>query len=295
MNGTQLIWSLGLASSCLIAATGCQQAHSAKTAPSTPPAADEYQQLVAEAQRLQPPAVPPSTVNLAVDQSGSMGFSRIATATYSDVAPVLAALAQTGGTIAVSKICDRSDVPLVRATLPEPPRLGSLPPVGSPPQPPRTDRGNPFHIQKQLKQYEQDLAAYNQQLSVAQQALATYQQQLSQHQQDNQKRLEQIKPAIEAILQQPRNCQATDIQRAIERANVLFREPIAWSQPPRTYAVFITDGLDTFSAAPANLQADRVVLVNGSEELGIFQSVRHERFEAPQVALRAVADAMLRP
>ncbi|WP_448571379.1 hypothetical protein [Trichothermofontia sp.] len=146
-----------------------------------------------------------------------------------------------------------------------------------------------------MKQYEQDLATYQQQLSAAQQVIDTYQQQLSQQQQANQQQIERLKPAIEAILKHPRNCQATDIQRSLERAHVLFQEPIAWSQPPRTYAVFITDGLDTFSTAPAKLQADKVVLVNGSETLGIFQSVQHDRFEAPQVALSAVANWIAQP
>jgi|GEM_PF-2093832 len=300
--------NLAIATLCmgvgLVAGTGCGPTHPATpaigAAPS--PAPDrvaqrlaQYQATLAEVQALQPPPVPPSTVGIAVDQSGSMGFSRIATATYSDVKPVVDALVRTGGTLALSKICDRSDVPLVRTTFAEPPRLGQLPAIGNPPERPKSDRGDPFQIQKHLKQYEKDLAAYEQQLGTAQQTLDAYKQQLSQHQQTSQQQLERLKPEIEAILNHPRNCQATDIQRAIERTNVLFQEPIAWSQPPRTYAVFITDGLDTFSSAPAKLQADKVVLVNGSETLGIFQSVRHERFEAPQVALSAVADWMLKP
>ncbi|WP_448571380.1 hypothetical protein [Trichothermofontia sp.] len=114
----------------------------------------QYQRIRAEIQARQAPVRPPSTVFIGVDQSGSMGFSRIATATYGDIKPVLDALAQNGGTIAVGKICDRSDVPLVRTSFAEPPRLGNLPAIGDPPVRPKTDRGDPFHIQKQLKQYE---------------------------------------------------------------------------------------------------------------------------------------------
>lgn len=252
------------------------------------PLIKELQAEVANVKEIQPPALPPSQVVLHVDQSGSINLARVAPMSYSDVEPVLKALSETGGTFAMGAICDRSNRPLVRTTFPEAPRM-NLNSIPTPPDSPDTTRGNPYKNRERLKQYEEAMAAYQDKATPIKQQLIAYQQELQQHQAENHQRIEDLQPQIETLLNQPRNCQHTDIQSAVERANLLFDEPPAFSQPPRTYAVFLTDGLDSFSSQPAQLNADSVLLVNGSGDMGIFQSVDHKRFESPTAALTVLA------
>ncbi|OYD87589.1 hypothetical protein CDG77_28540 [Nostoc sp. 'Peltigera membranacea cyanobiont' 213] len=248
---------------------------------------------LAEIQAMQPPIAPPSIVNIGIDQSGSMQTARVAEAKLTDVELVLKSLSRTGGTFAMSSICDRSDRPLIRTTFPEPPRL-NITAIPAPPQRPDTSRGNPFKHQKELKTYYKDAKTYPEQITAIYTQLNSYQQQIEQYYTNNQQRINALKSQLQTVFKQPRNCQATDIQRAVQRANWLFNEPNTLSQMPRKYAVFITDGLDTFSVQPIQLKADQVVLVNGSSDVGVFQSIEHQRFESPNAAFSTLAEWMVR-
>ncbi len=279
---------LVLASSLL---SSCGTASSiSSSAINTNGTSQSLQQEITKVLAMQPPAVPPNIVNLSIDKSGSMASARIPDTTFSDVELILKSLSQTGGTLAVSLICERSDRPLIRVTLLQPPRFHQtqLPP--EPEKPPKLN--NPYKQREKLEQYQQAVREYNQQVALVRQQLETYEQRLARHQTDTQQRIDAIKPPIEEVLQRPSICQSTDIQRTVQRANLLFNEPVSWTETPRKYAVFITDGLDSFSSEPAQLQADRVLLVNGSEELGIFHQVAHERFESPTAALTMLAKWM---
>ncbi|MFM6121686.1 MAG: hypothetical protein ACKPEO_21510 [Sphaerospermopsis kisseleviana] len=274
--------------------TGCELSSPSRAEDATlPKIYNQATTKLAAIQAIQPPAAPPSIVNVGIDQSGSMQTARVAHAKLADVELVLNSLSRTGGTFAMSAICDRSDRPLIRETFPEPPRL-DVTSIPAPPQRLETGRGSPFKHQKQLKEYHKEAETYPQKITVIDQKLDTYKQQLEQYYTNNQQRINSLKPQIQTVLNQPRTCQATDIQKAVERANWLFNEPNTLSQTPRKYAVFITDGLDTFFTNPAQLKADQVVLVNGSSNVGVFQSIQHQRFESPNAAFSALAEWIVR-
>ncbi|MDF0555620.1 hypothetical protein [Kamptonema sp. UHCC 0994] len=252
---------------------------------------------VAQAIAQQPHQSAPATVGIFPDLSGSMTSARVAPVKFEDFQVVFDALQQTGGTIAFGAICDRSNQPLVRATLPQPPRLEASQ-FNNPikPEEPNSKRGNPFKNKKIKAEYDQLLQIYEQQLAQDRQTLANFQQRLATLKKENQAQIATIKPQVVAILNHPRNCQATDIQTAIQRANLLFQEPSSgFNQPPRRFAVFITDGLDTFSSQAARLSADKVLLVNGTPGVGIFQTVPHSRFESPQIAVNHLSKAIGQP
>jgi hypothetical protein len=244
-------------------------------------------------QKMQPLKVPPSIVNIGVDQSGSMNSARVAKTEYADVETVLNVVSKTGGTFALSAICSRSDKPLTRVSFPQPPNLG-ITAIPTPPQRPDTSKGSPFKHRKLLDKYDVKVEEYEQQIAEINQKLDNHKQQLEQQQQRNQQNINQIKPAIKTVLDSPRDCQATDIQRAVYRAKWLFNEPHNFSDKPRHYAVFITDGLDSFSKESVKLTADKIILVNGSAEMGIFQSLKHDRFESPNAALQMLSEWMIK-
>jgi len=252
---------------------------------------EQYQQLttkLAQVQPLQPSTVTPSVVFIGIDQSGSMETARVSQTQLNDIEVILNVVSQTGGTVAISAICDRSDLPLVRTTFVQPPVL-NVTSIPEPPQRPDTSKGSPFKHQEALKEYKKEVEKYEKQLTNIAQTITVYQETLNQYQAKSQENIDSIKPKIDAVLNHPRNCQSTDIQNSIQRANLVFGELGNWSQTPRKYAVFITDGLDSFSSQPAQVKADQVILVNGSNEMGIFQSIKHDRFESPNVALSHLA------
>ncbi|MFB2891618.1 hypothetical protein ACE1CI_01610 [Aerosakkonemataceae cyanobacterium BLCC-F50] len=252
---------------------------------------------VAQAIAQQPRQTAPATVGIFPDLSGSMTSARVAPLKFEDFQVVFESLQQTGGTIAFGAICDRSNRPLVRVTFPQPPRLEPSQfnnPVK--PEDPNSKRGNPFKKKKGKAEYEQHLQVYEQKSTQDRQTLANFQQRFATLKKENQAQIAAIKPQVVAILNHPRNCRATDIQSAIQRANLLFQEPnSSFNQPPRRFAVFITDGLDTFSSQAARLSADKVLLVNGTPSVGIFQTIPHSRFESPQTAVNNLSNAIGQP
>lgn len=236
----------------------------------------------------------PITIAVAIDQSGSMEDARVSSVTFSDLQPMLKKLEQSGGEIAVSAICDRSNRPLVRVLVPEPPRIDEK--MLTIPTPPSklVDEGSPFEKDEREKAYDAKMADYNSKVDQTLKVLDDYKVQLEQHHKDTQKRIADVAPKLEEILEAPRNCEETDIQNSLERANLFFSEPSdRWSQKPKRFALFITDGLDSFSQSPANLPPDaKVVVVNGSIDVGIFYKVKHDRFESPKQAIAYLAGLM---
>lgn len=260
----------------------------------SPPQTDQPISEVAQAIAQQPRQTAPATVGIFADLSESMTSARVTPLKFEDLQGVFNTLQQTGGTIAFGAICDRSNQPLVRVTFPQPPRLETNQfnnPVK--PEDPNSKRGNPFKKKKLKADYDQHLQVYEQKLAQDRQTLANFQQRLATLKKENQAQIATIKPQVTAILNHPRNCQATDIQSAIQRANLLFQEPSSGlNQPPRRFAVFITDGLDSFSSQAARLNADKVLLVNGTPGVGIFQTIPHSRFESPQTAVNHLSNGI---
>ena len=270
--------------------SSCKPPDSKATQPQTGQPIGEVAKAIAQ----QPTKIPPASIGIFVDLSGSMTSARVAPLKLEYLQDVFKALQEAGGTIAFGAICDRSNRPLARITFPQPPRL-EINQFNNPvkPEDPDSKRGNPFKKKKAKAEYEQHLQAYEQQAAQDRQTLANFQQRIATLKTENQAQIATIKPQVVAMLDRPRNCQSTDIQSAIQRANLLFQEPsTGFDQAPRRFAVFITDGLDTFSAKPARLNADTVLLVNGTPGVGIFQTIPHTRYESPQGAVNYLSNSI---
>jgi len=231
-------------------------------------------------------AVAPVTVFIAVDQTGSMNDARVSFLKPQDLNPLVTTIQSVGGTLAIASICSDSNRPLIRITYPQPPKLttAAFHNPAKPEEPPKT--GNPFKIKQARKEYGELSQVYQKLAAEDRQTLARYNQQIEELQRQNRLSYQKIESQIESLLNHPRNCQATDIQSSVHRANLLFQEPKSdLAKYPRRYALFITDGLDTFSSQPAKLTSDQVLLVNGSQAVGIFQTIPHQSFESPKAAL----------
>lgn len=228
-------------------------------------------------------ATPPNIVYIGIDRSGSMKDVGITPTSMSDIEPVLNSLSRTGGTIALGTICDRSNQPLVRQTFPQPPHVN----INTVPEMPNEDT-NALEYDKELTEYDKKIIPIESQVK-------KYNENIGKLDRENQERIDALKPQIQKLLEQPQTCQQTDIQGAIRRANVLFAEPQNWSVNPRKFAVFITDGVETLNKKqPVKLNVNKIFLVNGSTESGIFQPLAHERFESPNAAFTTLAASILK-
>jgi hypothetical protein len=276
---------------------GCNNSNdSATSAPRVEvvPIPENAKHLVAEMAEIklrQSKATTPIKIVVAIDQSGSMEDARVNYVNFADLQPILQKLEQSGGEIAVSAICDHSNRPLERLSLPESPKIDekflTLPaPVSQ-----LVDEGSPFEKDDREKAHAAKVASYNSQIEQINTAITDHKKQLQLHRQDAQKLIGEAKPKIEMILKSPRDCQNTDIQSSLNRAKWYFEE--STSKPHKRFALFITDGLDSFSEAPASLPSDaKVILVNGSRNVGIFNKIKHDRFESPKTAIAHLVDLM---
>jgi hypothetical protein len=256
-----------------------------------PENARQLEAEIAEVKLRQSKATTPVKIVVAIDQSGSMQDARVNYVNFADLQSIFLKVEESGGEIALSAICDRSNRPLERLLFPEPPKLDEKLLTLPAPVSQLADEGSPFEKEEREKAHAAKLASYNSEIDQKSREIAAHKKQLQQHREESQKRIEAVKPDIEKILKTPRNCQATDIQSSLNRAKWYFEE--ATPKSHKRFALFITDGLDSFSEAPANLPADaRVILVNGSVNVGIFGKIKHDRFESPKRAITHLVDLM---
>lgn len=235
--------------------------------------------------------IPPNDVVTFIDISGSMKNARLTRTQITDIESVLKVLRRTGGTFAIGNICDNSNQPFLRKDFREPPKL-EMTSIPQPPENPGKNKGNPYTHRKKVEKYRQDVESYKDTINTIVQTLKLHEQQRDENERQNQQHIDELKPQIEEILQKLQACQNTDIHEAVKRANLLLEEPKNWSKTSRKYAIFITDGLDTFNKQSIDMKANEVILVNGSTESGVFQSIKHKRFEAPNAAFTTLASWM---
>lgn len=230
----------------------------------------------------------PIRIVVAMDFTGSREKHRILSLTLEDLQPLFALLKKVGGEIAFLAICESSNRPALRLHLESPPRLNAqdFQRVAAPVPPDKN--GNPFQLEEQQKQYEKEFAAYNQIQLANQQKLEAHKQQLARWQSAADTKIQQYQAQLKPLLSQPSNCQHTDIGGAVTRANLFLAEDTStWSVPPKNYAVFITDGLDTVGQKPVAFNGEtEVFLVNGSGSKGVLAQLPHKSFESPTAAFR---------
>lgn len=279
-------------SAFMLTLSGCEISQSSQANEGVNPQ-EQYEKISAKISQIQqqhPSDVIPVLAFIAIDQSTSMGMARVASTKLENFQAIDEALIKTGGTLAISSICQNSNRPLLRATLDPPPTLPSIT-MEKPPEVPNTTAGNPFTARKRSDVYQKEAQEYDKKLATINKALTDFQGKLAAQQTHNRQELDTIKAQVKEIIEHPRNCQATDIQNSIGRANLFFKEQTSWPKT-RKFALFITDGLDTFSKQPAQIKADKVLLVNGSNDVGIFNNIPHQQFEAPSAALKQLGEAI---
>lgn len=227
----------------------------------------------------------PSNVSINIDKSISMDHARTSSVQLEEFYSLIEILKEQGGSLSVTAICEDSNYPSVRASFPQIPEfnLSKIRIQGLPLPPDK--QGNPYIRKQKLKEYNQELEKLQPNIERARQEIANYLKELENLPKINDQNGEKIRQDIQPLLERPNDCKATDIQNAVERSNIILQEDHTFQNPPKTYAVFITDGLDTYSPNPVQSEADVVILVNGnSDSVGIFENTKYLRFDAPKPA-----------
>lgn len=238
----------------------------------------------------QPPATYPIKVAIAIDLSGSIHSHRIALPQVEHLQPIFELLGEAGGELAIGLICDDSNQPLVRVRIDEPPRIAlDAIAISSPPEAPDPNT-NPFDFVELHKAYLEELAKYQEETAEIGRHLDEQKKVVRQHQEHVENVLSIAQKKIEPLLAQEARCQETDLWGAVQRINIFLAEDDSdWSQPPKSYAIFVTDGLDTQQNTTTNIAPQtEILVVNGSGSVGIFAAIPHKSFEAFSSALNYV-------
>ena len=241
-------------------------------------------------------------VFMAVDNSGSMQTARTDAPKISHVLTVLDLLSRTGGNFAISNICSQSNKPLLRLTLSPPPSLSkdiskrldelSNDDTKAEEETEEKPRKNPFEVKKKKKEFKEKMPKVLEEIR-------ELEKQFEENYKKNRALVKGFQPKLKKILNQPRDCQFTDIKSSINRANLFLNEPnTSETKNIRKFAVFITDGQhevepkNSKQATKIQIKKEHIFLVNGSSDIGIFSSIPHKRFEAPSPAFKVLVDLM---
>src|SRR5205085_8455322 len=195
------------------------------------------------------------------DKSRSVKSARMSPIQEQDLTALINILRQTGGELAFGLIGESSDRPLVRLRIPVPP----TPPV-------RTVVQNPF------ERAEQD--------SLFQEQMRKYEEERQSWEADVNQRIAVFIAAVKPRLQQPARENATDIVSALERAELFLSEPGAvWPGQTHSFIILNSDGADTTKRKPVEIRSGaRLLLINGSGNLGTLGLLNPLRFESKQAA-----------
>lgn len=278
-----------LAASLIV--SGCSNSSNVSTAAEDAESLEMYKEAKSITEKI---SVPQNRLFIGVDNSGSMQTARTDAPKMADVKPVLDLLSRTGGTLAISNICSQSNKPLVRLTLLAPPFI---------PQPPdKPSKDSNIDVFKARKKYEEDKKNFKEKMPKFLKEIRKLEKQSEENYKKNRALAKRFQSELKKILNQPRNCQLTDIKSSINRANLFLNEPnTSETNNISKFAVFITDGQHELNdvkpknskqATKIQINEEHVFLVNGSSDIGIFSSIPHKRFEAPSPAFKVLVDLM---
>lgn len=172
-------------------------------------------------------------------------------------------LRSVGGELAYGSICANSDRPLLRLVIQEPPFQPE----------PAAAEANVFRRHDMAKVLRREQAAF---------AAAE-----AEWQQETDRRIARFLESLRPLLAQPATCGRTDIVGALERADLYLSEPtIAWSMPPREFAILVSDGQDNVRRGPVQWKRSaQILIINGTGGLGALQALGPVRFESVSAAL----------
>ena len=224
---------------------------------------------------------PPVRIYVAIDRTASISDSKIPTLKLDNLRPLLELVKKVGGEIRVAEVCTSSDLRLDSFYMPEPP-LAPQPPAPMP----KPGTVNPLELPKLQKQSEIQAKAYQQQLSAYDRVMAL-------RQQAAQRNSAEFTTKISKILEQPPNCQASDLVGMVERGDLYLSEAGNWRQLPRKIALLITDGLETARNNPNKVKfasKPQVLLVSSGGRAGILQPLlgSNKPYESIEGAVRFI-------
>lgn len=209
------------------------------------------------------PAAKPPTLRCCVmqDLSGSIAETRTPRITEAELRQLAELVMARGGELAFGVIQDRSDRPLVRLTVGEPP----------PPAPPEPH--NPLYRRRWEQQRAEAEGARRAWEAEQQKRAAAF--------------LQQVQARLEAPL-----APYTDVCGAIRRCDLMLAEPSR--QSATGFLLLSSDGQHNVrrSECPPSLAAQaRVLLVNGAGLEGIVERYRPARFESIGAAIKFIKES----
>lgn len=198
------------------------------------------------------------------DLSGSIAETRTPRLTEAELRSLLGLVMARGGEVAFGIIQDRSDRPLLRLA------------VGEPPPPPPPEPANPLY-RRRWKAQRADAERARQAWDGEQQdRVAAF--------------LKEIAARLEGPL-----ARSTDVCGAIRRCDLMLGEPS--TSPVIRYMLLVTDGEHNLrrSVCPETVaDTTRLLLVNGSGLQGIVERYRPLRFEAVSAAVKYIQEDTIR-
>ncbi|AFZ11537.1 hypothetical protein Cri9333_0591 [Crinalium epipsammum PCC 9333] len=218
----------------------------------------------------------PLKIVVEIDKSLSTNQTKVQQPKWQDFQPLLQKLRQIGGELAIGTICNNSNQSFIRLRLEKPLTLPQKPIEPS-------NNINPLKLPELQAEYEKKLTAYQQQLQADQQ-------QQQQWEQNNTTKIKQFQTKLQLLLNKSVACTRTDIWNAVNRADLFLAENDAsWGQSTNRIAVLISDGIDDVKAKflPMKSKA-KVILVNGSANIGSLTSLNPELFESTPAAFRYI-------
>jgi hypothetical protein len=226
---------------------------------------------------------PPSRIYVAIDDSLSVGDSKIPRMKTENFQPLIQLVEKLGGEIRVGEICSNSDTRLSSFYMPEPP-VAPQPPVALP----KAGTVNALELPQLKKQHDTEEKTYQQQLS-------SYKQAMTARLHEAKRKSEEFTTKISKILKKPPSCTASDLVGMVERGNLYLSEAGNWHQPPRNIALLITDGLETVRKNPKKVEftsKPQVLLVSSGGQSGILQSLlgSDKPYESIESAVRFITN-----
>jgi hypothetical protein len=199
------------------------------------------------------------------DKSLSTGETRTPQLTLDDLEPLVELQGQVGGELAVGTIDDRSNQSLVRLRI----DAGPEEPVA------------PASADNSLERWQQQNAFRKQK--------AEFEQQQQAWQDAMQERIAAFQTAVDPILSAPANAQRSPVWDAVRRADLFLSEPQVGRSEPHRYMVLITDGMDDVGAQPVPVHSGvRILMVNGSGQMGSLAVLRPQRYESIGAAVSEI-------
>ncbi len=202
------------------------------------------------------------------DKSDSTNQTRTPQTTMEHVDQLIGIVRLCGGELSFGIINDQSNASLLRLRI-------EMPPSDAPGRP--NERGNPFVVRQEMDRYQA--------------ALTVYEGKVRDWRAESERRIAEFKSQISDSLNAPANARATDIFGGIQRAGLFLSENnSSWSAAPTNgYLLCVSDGLDNVRRNYTPLSDNvRFILVNSSNSIGPLSTLRPERFESIESAIRFI-------